>query len=127
MGGLAMVGLLALAVPQPALSEAPLRRISIAEGPREHRLIQKGPVAAHVVVTQAPHPRLVVAFPAGNSGAGLFLDPKEVSGLELVGPVEPWEGERGQHGVELRLRVRSATRRVRIEPLLDSVRALRDR
>lgn len=56
---------------------------------------QDGPVAAHVVLTAAPSPRLVVAFPAGNSGVALWLagaaaqwrltsDPRPVSEGEAV-------------------------------------------
>jgi len=33
-----------------------------------------GPVAAHLVLTPGPAPRLVIAFPAGNSGAALWFD-----------------------------------------------------
>ena len=35
---------------------------------------RQGPVAAHVVLTSGATPRLVIAFPAGNSGAAVWFD-----------------------------------------------------
>lgn len=58
-----------------------------AEVPGPHRLafqvsddtflnsfLQEGPVAAHLVLRSGPDPRIVVAFPAGDSGVALWFD-----------------------------------------------------
>ena len=47
-------------------------RFSLAEGGMLNEFYRDGPVAAHVVLR--PGPRLVVAFPAGNSGAAVWFD-----------------------------------------------------
>ncbi|WP_374764782.1 hypothetical protein [Yunchengibacter salinarum] len=46
---------------------------SQAEGRTLNRFIRADGVAAHISVRPVPSPRLVVAFPAGNSGAALFF------------------------------------------------------
>src|SRR5688572_9048633 len=73
-------------VPVPAAVEAarvtpagPARRLSLSEGSRQHQLLQQGDVSVHLVVTRPPRPRVVFAFAAGNSGAGLWPTPAEVS------------------------------------------------
>ena len=49
-------------------------RFSAPEGPVLNEFYRQGPVAAHLVVTPGRAPRLVMAFPAGNSGAALWFD-----------------------------------------------------
>lgn len=49
-------------------------RFSVSEGRVQNEFFRHGPVAAHLVLTSGPEPRLVIAFPAGNSGAALWLD-----------------------------------------------------
>lgn len=57
----------------PAAAAAPLR-FSIPEGRLQNEFFREGPVAAHLVLRSGPAARLLVAFPAGNSGAALWLD-----------------------------------------------------
>ncbi|MGH8174928.1 MAG: hypothetical protein ACREV5_01540 [Steroidobacter sp.] len=61
-----------LGVPDAAASQ-PLR-FSAPEGAVLNEFYRQGPVAAHVVLTPGRTPRLVVAFPAGNSGAAVWFD-----------------------------------------------------
>ncbi len=63
---------IALAVALTATGE-PLR-FSVPEGRVFNEFFRDGPVAAHLVLTPGPAPRVVVAFPAGNSGVALWLD-----------------------------------------------------
>ena len=44
------------------------------EGLNLNSFVRKGPVAAHIVLRSGSDPRLIVAFPAGNSGVGLWFD-----------------------------------------------------
>lgn len=53
-------------------SEAGALRFSVPQGAVLNEFIREGSVAAHVVLSQGREPRLIVAFPAGNSGAALF-------------------------------------------------------
>jgi len=75
---LALVSSAALVAAAPAT--APLR-FSIAEGRLYNEFFRQGPVAAHVVLRSGAKPRLIIAFPAGNSGVALWLDAGE-SALE---------------------------------------------
>jgi glycogen debranching enzyme len=56
-----------------AAAAAPLR-FSIPEGRLRNEFFREGPVAAHLVLRSGPAARLLVAFPAGNSGTALWLD-----------------------------------------------------
>lgn len=47
---------------------------SIPEGRVLNEFYRQGPVAAHLVLTSGSRPRVVVAFPAGNSGVGLWFE-----------------------------------------------------
>ncbi len=54
-------------------------RFSVPEGRVLNEFYRQGPVAAHLVLTSGPTPRLVIAFPAGNSGAALWFDAPSVA------------------------------------------------
>jgi hypothetical protein len=60
---------------------------TVRDGQSENRFFRRGPVAAHVVATSGDTPRLVIAFPAGNSGVGLWFQGK--ADLSIKGEVEP--------------------------------------
>lgn len=49
-------------------------RFSVSEGRVHNEFFREGQVAAHLVLTSGPAPRLVVAFPAGNSGTAVWFD-----------------------------------------------------
>ncbi len=54
-------------------ASAPLR-FSVTEGRIQNEFFRDGPVAAHLLLTSGQAPRLIVAFPAGNSGTALWFD-----------------------------------------------------
>lgn len=59
-----------------ALSEGDeILDFSLRDGQILNRFFRQGPVAAHMVLTSGTSPRLVVAFPAGNSGVSLWFRP----------------------------------------------------
>lgn len=62
---------------------------TVHEGQTENRFFRRGGVAAHVLATSGEAPRLVVAFPAGNSGVGLWFGEK--ADLSIKGDLEPVE------------------------------------
>jgi hypothetical protein len=66
-----LLAVVAGAVAGPA--EAPLQ-FRIAEGDVLNVLHQEGPVAAHLLLSSGSLPRVLVAFPAGNSGVGLWFE-----------------------------------------------------
>ena len=48
-------------------------RFSISEGQSDNYFIRQNDVSAHLNLRTQPTPRLIIAFPAGNSGAALFF------------------------------------------------------
>jgi hypothetical protein len=89
-------GLLVLTLPCLLLAAsgvlaAPLR-FSVSEGRVHNAFFRDGPVAAHLVLTSGEKPRLVIAFPAGNSGAALWLDaPREALTWQPEADIRPVE------------------------------------
>ena len=71
-----LAGLLALAfpvAPSAAAAPAPLA-FQVNEGKNLNAFFRQGPTAAHLVLRSGTDPRIIVAFPAGNSGVGLWFD-----------------------------------------------------
>lgn len=54
--------------------EAPPLRFSAPQGAELNEFFRQGPAAAHLVLTPGLAPRVVVAFPAGNSGAAIWFE-----------------------------------------------------
>src|SRR6185312_6001581 len=58
-------------------SASPAQQSRLAFQVREGRVLnyflREGPVAAHLVLRSGPEPRILVVFPAGNSGVGLWF------------------------------------------------------
>ncbi len=103
---------------------------AIDEGDLRNVLIRQGPVAAHLVASSGRRGRLLVAFPAGDSGTGLWLRAKEPLAWTRISPLRAvrWRRPDGSvlHGVtaELELRTEGA---ITIErAVLGSIRILRD-
>ncbi|KAK0330878.1 hypothetical protein LTR94_031107, partial [Friedmanniomyces endolithicus] len=49
---------------------APDLAYELTEGQNINAFVREGPVAAHLLLRNGVDPRILVAFPAGNSGAG---------------------------------------------------------
>ena len=114
------------AVPADA---APLA-FRIDEGRNLNSFIRQGPVAAHLLLRSGTEPRILVAFPAGNSGVGLwFEDLAGPAGWTLVSPPQPIEADdsrrRPLHGIEFEVAIDAPKLEVRAA-VLSSVRVLRD-
>lgn len=84
---------------------------AIDEGATQNLFYRRGEIAAHVVASSSPgHQRLVFAFPAGNSGAGVwFDDPRAGEGgvptggfaIRVRERLEPVERPGGARGVRV--------------------------
>ena len=60
----------------PAMGNTdPEQRLSfdVNEGPNLNSFLRQGPVAAHLLLRSGLDPRILIAFPAGNSGVGLWF------------------------------------------------------
>lgn len=117
--------------PAPQQIEAERLRFSITDGRIENAFFREGPSAAHLVLTSGEGPRLVAAFPAGNSGVGLWFKPtREPVRWRLEQPLNAARGrtEDGDalHGVETVVSVSAEEPLVVAQALLSNVRVLRD-
>lgn len=100
------------------------------EGLNLNSFVRDGDVAAHIVLRSGPDPRLIVAFPAGNSGVGLWFDPvKTPLSWSMAAPATAVTQDdakgRPLHGVRFQATVH-ADRLVPKQAVLSSVRVLRD-
>lgn len=77
----ALVAALALAGAAAAQQRAPDLAYQLIEGRNLNAFVREGPVAAHMLLRSGPDPRILVAFPAGNSGVGAWFAP-------VTGPAE---------------------------------------
>ena len=106
----------------------------VQEGRNLNSFTRSGPVAAHLLLRSGTEPRIVVAFPAGNSGVGLWFEHVERPVTwQLLGRPAPVVGKdaegRPLHGIVAEAEISGAGARggLRIkQAVLSSVRVLRD-
>jgi hypothetical protein len=97
---------------------------ALREGPSENLFFRRGPVAAHFVATSGTAPRVLFAFPAGNTGAGLWFEPRrEPVSLQVEGALAAVE-EGPMRGISATVCIAAPELRVQ-GVVLGSVRALR--
>jgi hypothetical protein len=70
VAGLTSASFHVAAAPKP---DDPLQ-FRIAEGNVTNAFYQQGPLAAHLLLSDGTQPRILVAFPAGNSGVGVWFE-----------------------------------------------------
>ncbi len=63
------------AAQRPAPAVRPELAYSLTEGQNLNAFVRQGKVAAHLLLRNGVDPRILVAFPAGNSGVGLWFAP----------------------------------------------------
>ncbi len=103
---------------------------SIEDGAIRNDFFRDGPVAAHVLLKSAASPRLVVAFPAGNSGVGVWFSPTSDpvrwgAPEEMTASEQKLEDGSLRRGVEFETSVSIAKIGVH-KAVLSNVRVLRD-
>lgn len=110
------------------VSVAPPLRFAVADGLTQNHFLRAGPFAAHLVLTPGPAPRVIVAFPAGNTGAGLWLEAGSAAASLALAPgteLEPVQSADGLRGITAHLRS-DAPRLVVRHVLLANIRSLRE-
>jgi hypothetical protein len=124
----AHAGAPALHAPAADVRADELLQFDIDEPGVENHFYRRGGVAAHLLASSGPAPRLIVAFPAGNTGMGLWFkaDGKPASlGLAAGTRVEGVERAGGMRGVRAHLRSDAAS--LDVGPaVFGNVRTLRD-
>jgi len=123
---LVVVALLAWTVTSSA---APLA-FRIDEGNNLNAFTRDGKVAAHLLLRSGTDPRILVAFPAGNSGVGLWFEPSTQavtwSLAEDPRPISLQDAKgRTLYGIEAQVAIDARTLDVK-QAVLSSVRVLRD-
>src|SRR5580692_10696748 len=71
-----MTGVLFATAALPAVGDSdsgPRLSFDMNEGPNLNSFLREGPVAAHLLLRSGLDPRILIAFPAGNSGVGLWF------------------------------------------------------
>ncbi|HVC31043.1 MAG TPA: hypothetical protein VND24_07640 [Steroidobacteraceae bacterium] len=118
----------------PAVAEARPVAAALAFEVRQGRFsnyfLREGPVAANLVLRSGVQPRILIAFPAGNSGVGLWFAQQPGGGSwRLVGRPQPARAVdakgRPLYGMALTAEIADPDLTIR-EAVLSSVRVLRD-
>jgi len=112
------------------IGAAPPQDFARHEGLNLNSFVRQGPVSAHIVLRSGDKPRLIVAFPAGNSGVGLWFDTlAQGADWSMPGPAQPvtMPDDKGRplHGVSFTVAIR-APRLIARQAVLSSIRVLRD-
>ncbi|MDT8758977.1 hypothetical protein MZO42_09735 [Sphingomonas psychrotolerans] len=103
---------------------------SLTEGQNLNAFVRDGKVAAHLLLRNGSDPRILVAFPSGNSGVGLWFQPLGRAATwrldQAPRPHTLADGKgRPLHGIETVATI-DAPRLVLKQALLSNVRFLRD-
>lgn len=122
-----MIGCLAGCASHPG---APELQFAIEDGAIRNEFFRDGPVAAHVVLKSAAAPRLVVAFPAGNSGVGVWFEQQDGTARwdapqKFETAIQKLDGGGVRRGVRFETSI-SASRLDIAKAILSNVRVLRD-
>jgi hypothetical protein len=103
----------------------------VKEGRNLNYFLRDGNTAAHLVLRSAPSPRLLVAFPAGNSGVGLWFQSQGALASEWVLASAPTaktirdSAGRPLYGISFEASIAAQSLKVQ-QAVLSSVRILRD-
>jgi hypothetical protein len=125
--GCALAAVVICAAPAAGQAPAPF---ATQEGLNLNSFAREGASAAHIILRSGDNPRLIVAFPAGNSGVGLWFDrvaqPAQWSMSAAARPLTLRDARgRPLNGVSFEASI-TASRLVPKQAVLSSVRVLRD-
>lgn len=127
------ISLATLSVRAAAAGSADSQRLSfdVAEGLNFNSFLRDAPVAAHLVLRSGMDPRIIVAFPAGNSGVGLwFAHGTHAVTWKMLGRPQPIRltdaSGRALYGLSVEVTASGAATLPFQQAVLSSVRVLRD-
>ena len=114
----------------PAPAQATPLSFRIDEGRNLNSFFRDGPVAAHLLLRTGTEPRVLIAFPAGNSGVGLWFQQTENPVTwKLIAAPKPFtladRRKRPLYGIEFEVETDAHELRPR-GAILSSIRVLRD-
>jgi hypothetical protein len=121
-----LLGAATAAAAQPA---EPRLDFEVQEGLNINRFVREGNVAAHLLLRSGTDPRILIAFPAGNSGVGLwFVHSGRMSWTLRGRPAAVHDSDsRGRvlYGISAQATVEGEDLQIR-QAVLSSIRVLRD-
>jgi hypothetical protein len=122
--------LLALALASAVATAQPRLEFSVNEGLNSNVFLREGDVAAHLLLRSGTDPRLIVAFPAGDSGVAVWFEQQsQPVSWRLVNSPAPTHGRDGRGrmlaGIVAEVSVDAAELQIR-QAVLSSIRVLRD-
>src|SRR6266436_830539 len=122
--------LLAAAATAPAAQPSgPRLDFQVQEGLNINRFVREGNVAAHLLLRSGTDPRILIAFPAGNSGVGLwFMHSGRVSWTLRAPPAAVHDSDsrgRALYGISAEATVEGQDLQIR-QAVPSSIRVLRD-
>src|SRR5580692_947876 len=127
-----VVGMALMSLPGMGAPDSGQRlSFDVDEGLNLNSFLRDGPVAAHLLLRSGSDPRILVAFPAGNSGVGLWFShgAQDVS-WTLLGrpqPIVVKDGKgRSLYGIAAEAAITGAADLAMKQAVLSSVRVLRD-
>jgi hypothetical protein len=108
----------------------PVLAFRIEEGLNLNAFLRTGPVAAHVVLRNGHSPRIIIAFPAGNSGTGIWFAHRQTRlHWSLIGKPAPVSRHDAQgrplHGVRFTTTTRASQLTI-ARTILSNIRVLRN-
>jgi hypothetical protein len=113
-------------VKQPPPPGGPDVAFDVYVGGIHNYFFRQGPIAAHVLLSSGESTRLLVAFPAGNTGVGLWFEKSgKVVTLDAQSGIAGVQRPDGMRGVEATLSA-NVDRLVVRGAVLGSIRTLRD-
>ncbi len=122
-----LLGTATAAAPQPV---PPRLDFEVQEGLNINRFVREGNVAAHLLLRSGTDPRILIAFPAGNSGVGLWFvhRPGRASWTLRAPPAAIHDSDsrgRALYGISAEATVEGQDLQIR-QAVLSSIRVLRD-
>ncbi len=130
--GAALLATAGGAAPSASSASRPSARLDfeVDDALNINRFLRDGPVAGHLLLRCGPEPRILLAFPAGNSGVGLWFE-KGSGGARWTlvgapGPVRAADAHgRALYGIAAQATI-AAPELVPQQAVLSSIRVLRD-
>jgi hypothetical protein len=126
----ATLALASCATRQTPPASPPAMSFQIDEGRNINGFVREGAVAAHLLLRSGTDPRILVAFPAGNSGVGLWFakSAQPITWTLTRSPIPSSDTDakgRKLHGIEAEVTVDAPKLDIQ-QAVLSSVRVLRD-
>lgn len=131
VGALGWLSVAGAAAVTPAISTPARLAFTVRQGAYLNQFLRQGPVAAHLVLRSGTDPRLIMAFPAGDSGVGVWFKSEPGRALWSVQgvarPVHQVDSRgRSLYGMSTVVTVRGVASLEVRQAVLSSIRVLRD-